>query len=142
MKAEAEELLKVDALGRVQMSRERREALLDEFERSGVVAAEFARVARIKYPTFAGWVQGRRRAAGADGVVCKVADAAAKVERTALPAPRFVEAQIGQGSPGPVRAVALRVELPCGARMEVGDASQARMAAALLRALAAGGEGC
>ena len=60
MKEEAEELLKVDALGRVRTARERREVLLDEFERSGVAGAKFARMAGTKYSTFANWVQKRR----------------------------------------------------------------------------------
>ncbi|MES1180505.1 MAG: hypothetical protein ABUL66_01440 [Verrucomicrobiota bacterium] len=39
----------------------RREQLLDEFERSGVPGLKFAELAGIKYPTFAPWVQKRRR---------------------------------------------------------------------------------
>lgn len=39
----------------------RREALLDEFERSGSSAMRFARLAGLKYSTFANWVQARRR---------------------------------------------------------------------------------
>ncbi|MEZ0257047.1 MAG: IS66 family insertion sequence element accessory protein TnpB, partial [Chthoniobacter sp.] len=55
------EVLKQDRRGRVRVSRERREALLDEFSRSGLSAAEFARMAGIKYPTFANWLQERRK---------------------------------------------------------------------------------
>ena len=142
MKEEAEELLKVDALGRVRVSRERREWLLDEFDRSGVVAAEFARMAGVKYSTFANWVQKRRRANGAWAGTGKARLAAAKKGRAALPGPRFVEARIERSSPGPGGVAALRVELPCGARMEIEDVSQARIAVALLRALRAGGAGC
>ena len=36
----------------------------------------------------------------------------------------------------------LRVELECGARMEIADEAQAKLAAVLLRAQAAGGVGC
>jgi hypothetical protein len=65
---ETEQLLKVDVDGRVWMPRARREALLDEFERGGTPAAEFARLVGLKYPTFASWVQQRRRArAAGDG---------------------------------------------------------------------------
>ena len=39
---DAEQLLKVDVAGRVWTSRERRETLLDEFERGGTSAAQFA----------------------------------------------------------------------------------------------------
>ena len=62
-----EELLKVDALGRVWASRQRREALLDEFERSGTSAAQFAALTGVKCPTFASWVQKRRRGKDAAG---------------------------------------------------------------------------
>jgi transposase-like protein len=54
-------LLKTDAHGRVRATPERRAAILAEFERSGVSAAQFARLAGIKYSTFAQWVQRHRR---------------------------------------------------------------------------------
>ena len=101
---DADQLLKVDVAGRVWTPRERREALLDEFERGGTPAAEFARVVGIKYPTFASWVQQRRRARAAGG---------------RAPA-------------------ALCVQLPGGARLEIGDAGAVALAAQLLRALADG----
>lgn len=40
-------ILKRDALGRVTLPRERREALIAEFERSGLKGSEFARAAGI-----------------------------------------------------------------------------------------------
>ena len=60
------ELLKVDRIGRVQTSVERREALLDEFERCGVSAAQFAKRVGVRYSTFAAWRQKRvqRRESG------------------------------------------------------------------------------
>lgn len=137
MKQQAEELLRVDALGRVWTSTERREWLLDEFERSGVAGAEFARIAGIKYSTFANWVQRRRRATGGYPTLGKTGIAAGPKRRAALPGPRFVEAKIERIPGGPGDVAALRVELPGGARMEIADGSQARLAAALLRALAA-----
>ena len=137
MKQKAEELLKVDALGRVWTTPDRREWLLDEFERSGVAGAEFARIAGIKYSTFATWLQKRRRATGGYPALGKAGIAARTRRRAALPGPCFVEAQIERSSAGPGGVAALRVELPCGARMEIADGSQASLAAALLRALAA-----
>lgn len=140
MKNEAEELLRVDALGRVRTTKERREGLLDEFERSGVVAAEFVRMVGIKYSTFASWVQKRRRARG--GYRALFQAAAAATSRAALPGPCFVEAKVERGSAGPGSVATLRVELPCGVRMEIADGSQASLAAALLRALAAEARPC
>ena len=46
-------ILKRDALGRVTLPREQREALIAEYERSGQRAAQFARMAGINYGTFA-----------------------------------------------------------------------------------------
>ena len=53
--------LKADVPGRVCSTPERRAAILAEFDRSGVSAAQFARLAGINYSTFAQWVQRHRR---------------------------------------------------------------------------------
>ena len=53
-------ILKRDAVGRVSYSVEQREALLDEFERSGLKGAAFARTTGLQYSTFAAWIQRRR----------------------------------------------------------------------------------
>ena len=142
MKQEAEELLKVDALGRVWTTPDRREWLLDEFERSGVAGAEFARIAGIKYSTFATWVQRRRRATGGYPAPGKARIVAGTKRRCALPGPRFVEAKVERSSADTGDVTALRVELPCGARIEIADVSQAEIAAALLRALAEEAQPC
>lgn len=101
--------------------KQRREALLDEFERSGASASQFAKLSGVNYQTFAGWVQ-RRRQRGACGV-------------QTTEAPRLLEAVIegqdfARGSQG------LCVELSGGARIVISDLSQTALAAALLRELA------
>lgn len=58
----ADEVLKSDTLGRVQTPKARREALLEEFERSGVSGKKFAAMVGVNYQTFASWVQKRRKA--------------------------------------------------------------------------------
>ncbi len=50
-------VLKTDVLGRVKTGAGQREAILDEFERSGLSGTKFAAVAGIKYATLASWVQ-------------------------------------------------------------------------------------
>jgi transposase-like protein len=55
------EILPTDSRGRVRMSRQRREELLDEFERSGMTGAQFARTIGLKYQTFAFWRQQRQK---------------------------------------------------------------------------------
>ncbi len=59
-----EAVLKTDAKGRVQTPSERREKLLDEFERSGLSGAKFAALVGIKYQTFAAWAAQRRKQRG------------------------------------------------------------------------------
>ncbi len=57
-------ILKTDALGRVCTGKARREAILDDFESSGMSGKAYARLHGIKYPTFAYWIQARRRKRG------------------------------------------------------------------------------
>jgi len=126
MKPKAEQLLKVDVAGRVWTPRGLREGVLDEFERSGMAAREFAGRVGVKYSTFANWVQQRRKSRGAG---------------KPLALPRLVEAVVARAEALPsVRA--LVVHLPGGGRVEVADEGQAKVAAALLRAFCAGGAGC
>lgn len=60
-------LLKTDTRGRVRTPVERREALLDELERSGMTGQAFAQWAGIKYPTLAAWRKKRRVKRGSVG---------------------------------------------------------------------------
>ena len=138
-------ILKRDATGRVHYSRDQREALLDEFERSGLKGAAFVRTVVISYPTFASWIQQRRHARG--DYRRKVARASGTEPR----GPRWIEATMAGGAgqtasappppypealSGPIEAAPLRVELPCGSRLLVADARQADLAVRLLQSLA------
>ena len=132
------EVLQQDARGRVRVSAQRREALLDEFERSGASAAKFARLVGIRYSTFANWVLQRRKrrvAAGrAVNVMAGLGDAAAK----AAPL-RLLEAVLeGQGQEGgsSTGSGGLVIELPGGSRMLVGSPVLLEMAAELLALIA------
>ena len=51
----------MDSRGRVQTPPQRREALLDEFERSGLSGRRFAKMVGIVPVTFSAWVCQRRR---------------------------------------------------------------------------------
>ena len=62
-------ILKVDRLGRVQTPPERRDALLDEFEKSGMSAKAFAERYGINYQTFCWWRHQRNKATGKAGRV-------------------------------------------------------------------------
>lgn len=120
----ADIVLKADRRGRVRTPVERRAVILEEFDRSGLSGHAFAVHYGIKYPTFASWLQKRRRQramqepAGRDGL-------------------RLVEAVVDAGNAPCTRsAVVLRVELPGGAALEMSDERQAVLVAQLLRALA------
>lgn len=117
--SEGLEILKTDALGRVRMPAEKREAILDEFERSGMSGAKFAERIGVKYPTFASWVQKRRKGRGHDKFKGKQSLT-------------LFEAVVGQ--PERCRS-AVVVELPGGARVEMASAKQAAAVAALIREL-------
>ena len=61
---ESTTIFKRDVLGRVTIPKAQREALLDEFERSGLKGKPFAKLVGVNYQTFAVWIQNRRRARG------------------------------------------------------------------------------
>jgi hypothetical protein len=122
-----EEVLKQDERGRVRVSRERQEALLKEFERSGMSGAKFARVAGLNYQTFAGWVR-RRKAATANG----------SEGQSQAGVVQFLEAVVGSGAGG---MGGLRVELPGGSRLQIDSPGQLALAAELISLVAQSGRG-
>ena len=132
------EVFKQDVLGRVRVPGERREALLDEFEKSGSSGAKFARLAGIKYATFANWVQKRRR----DG---RPAQTGARVRSGVNDPPasggpvRLFEAVVAGGGEAvrtPADGQGLLIELPGGSRIMVGSPVQLQMAAELVALVA------
>jgi hypothetical protein len=137
----ATEVLKQDARGRVRVPVERREALLEEFDRSGLSGAAFARLAGIKYATFACWVSKRRKRRA----VANASGASATEVREPAMTPmtcgsvRLFEALV-EGNHGVSRsssgADGLWIELPGGGRMCVESPVQLQMAAELLALLA------
>ena len=120
-----ETILKTDTKGRVQTPPERREKLLEEFERSGLSGAKFAELAGIKYQTFAAWVARRRKRRGLPQRPTKGTNTV-----------QWLEAVVRE-SGAPVSAVAtpLRVRLSTGAWIELSDLNQISLAVALVRAL-------
>ena len=125
-----QKLMTTDARGRVRVPVERREALLDEFERSGLSGVKFAQMVGVKYPTFALWVQKRR----------KTRKLAGTGEAQAV---TFAEAVVDRSAGVVIGAGGLEIELPGGARMVIQSPAQLQMAAELLRMVAAGGlRGC
>jgi hypothetical protein len=125
-------ILKTDVLGRVRTPRERREQLLDEFERSGLSGQKFAELAGIKYQTFATWAQKRRRQHGTYPTVGQREIPARVPDKM-----RWLEAVVEAASGSVVKAndSLLVLHLPGGVRVEISDLKQVELAAALLRAL-------
>jgi len=119
-------ILKTDALGRVRMPKDRREAILDAFERSGMSGQAFAERIGVKYPTFATWVQKRRRSRGdykfEQGKQVKAAPIA------------LFEAVVETGS-SPSAGTALEVETAQGIKLHIHSSSEVALAAELLRTL-------
>jgi transposase-like protein len=113
----SDQVLKVDRGGRVWTPREKRAEIVAQFERSGMPACRFAAHVGVKSSTFANWVQKQRREER-------------KLAQRSAPALNWVEALRA-----PAPAAALCVHLPGGARLEIADAGQARLAVELLRML-------
>lgn len=118
-------ILKKDVLGRVRTPRERREALLAEFDRSGMSGQKFAAWAGIKYATFAHWRQQRRKQQG-------------KGPRPSGKNPvRWLEAVVSKNGPvaesAPSGTAGIIVQGPGGVRIEITDAKQVGLAVQLLR---------
>lgn len=119
-----EPILKTDTQGRVRTPAARRDSLLDEFERGGLSAAKFAALAGIKYQTFAAWSL-RRRKQGASQAPVRSADPV-----------RWLEAVVQEAqAPVAQKTSTVILRLPGGAQLELADAKQVPLAAALLRAL-------
>jgi hypothetical protein len=129
------EILKQDTRGRVRVSAERREALLEEFEKSALSGAKFARLAGIKYATFANWVARRRRqrtaASGGESASSEGARPIRLFEAV-------VETDRGGAARVGVAVEGLVVELPGGSRALVGSPVQLQMAAELVVLVAQG----
>src|SRR5262249_44550877 len=103
-----------DSKGRVRASKEQRRMILEEFERSGVCVAEFARRTGLNYSTLAGWVQRYRQSR----------------PRKRAQAMRLLEAVVKDSCPG---TFPLSVHLAGGVRLEIAQLEQVPLAAALLR---------
>jgi transposase-like protein len=105
----------LDTRGRVRVTQEQRQVILAELARSGASLPKFAQRTGLKYSTLAAWVARARRA-----------------KRSSGPSPvRLLEAVVSPPTP-----LALQVQLPGGARLEIQETNQVPLAAALVHALA------
>ena len=122
-------VIRTDVLGRVKTSAQRREQLLDEFERSGLSAVKYAELVGVKYQTLATWLQKRRRARGAYPEV--PAKRVLKSESV-----QWLEAVVQEARHGgPAAVESIVVEVRGGGRVQISHSRQVALTAALLREL-------
>jgi hypothetical protein len=126
--------LKTDVIGRVQVSAKHREALLDAYEASSMSGAKFAAVHGVKYPTFASWIQKRRRDRGQYEFSNESVPAALLESLMELGLP-LASIPSGPRDGEPSGVAALRIQHPSGVSMSVEDEQQARLAVLILREL-------
>lgn len=128
------EILSQDARGRVLVSRERRESLLAEYDRSGMSGVRFAQYLGIKYTTLAHWIRSRRRQRQREKLLMK-AGADAEAGRSNG---RWIEAVVGKnGSPARAPSGALRIYFVGGAYCQISNTTELALAAELLGRLGA-----
>jgi len=115
-------VLKRDVRGRVRTPLEQREAMVGEFERSGLPGTQVAKLVGMKSSTLMAWVERKRRLRSSR---------AKRVNK-----PVFAEAVMASPSTRRVADGALVLRLPGGAAIEIKDRSQVNLASDLLKALA------
>jgi transposase-like protein len=116
------EILKVDEVGRVRTPPEKREAMLAEYERSGMTGAQFARFVGVRYSTLMYWLQKHRKQAGQSEE-----GASSRNDH-----PGWLEARV-EGEVA--RSEKLVVEMGGGIRMLVSNRAQAALAGEVLRTM-------
>lgn len=131
---EAGQILSRDARGRVLISRERRESLLEEYERSGMSGVKFAKYIGIKYSTFAYWLQSRRERQQKERALVKAGENAICGKSNGA----WVEAVVENGSVPPMQGEALRICFAGGAYCQISNSAEAALAAELLGRLGSG----
>lgn len=126
-KGDLSEICRRDRRGRVLSTARQRQAVLEEYGRSGLSGPAFARAAGIKYQTFACWrVQHRKSSSG-----MVVQPGPRQVSGTVS----FLEAN-GPPAHGVAQAgAALRIALPGGATLMLAEVAQVPLAVQLLQAL-------
>jgi hypothetical protein len=122
--ASAARLIKTDVLGRIHRTREQRERILDEYERSGLSGPKFAAFCGVRYQTFATWLQRRKRARSAYPK---------RRPRRKVARVQWLEASVQPTLPP--TATGLLLQLPGGVRAQISNQQHIPLAAALVRAL-------
>lgn len=122
------EILGRDAQGRVLVSRERRELLLEQYDRSGMSGVKFAEYIGIKYSTLAYWLQSRRRKREREKLLRK----AGRDSEPSTSNGGWIEAVVENGAQPRVQGGALRIYFAGGAYCQISNAAEAGLVAELL----------
>jgi transposase len=109
--------------------------LLDELERSGGSAAQFANYVGIKYSTLASWIQKRRKRGGLKKSLIKPGERESSKSHG-----RWVEAIMEKNPAAKAQESSLRLYFTAGAYCEISNGQEAVLAAELLGRL--GAKGC
>jgi hypothetical protein len=125
------QILSQDARGRVLVSRERRESLLAEYDRSGMSGVRFAQYAGVKYSTLAYWLRSRRRQRPREKLLVKVGAGPEPGQNNRA----WIEALVENGSPSGRPAGGLRIYFAGGAYCQIGSTAEVALAAQLLAQL-------
>jgi len=130
----AGQILSQDAQGRVLVTRERRESLLEEYDRSGMSGVRFAKYIGIKYTTLAYWLKRRRCHREREKLLMK-AEVGTESGRSSG---TWIEAVVDKnGSPARGPAGALRIYFAGGAYCQINSTAEVALAAELLSGLGA-----
>jgi len=106
-----------DELGRIRLSPEHKEALLDTFERSSMSGLGFSRKYGLTYSTFASWVRKRKEAQRPPQNKGAILDTLVEITPASSPTTELI------------------VELGCGSRIHLAEASQVPLVVTLLKTL-------
>jgi hypothetical protein len=126
------EIFKRDTMGRVRVPKARREMLLDEWERSGGSAAQFADYVGIKYSTLAHWIQKRRKRTGLKKSLLRPGEVDSSKSNG-----RWVEAIVEGNSEPKALESSLRIYFTAGAYCQISNPHEAGLAAEVIGRLGA-----
>jgi hypothetical protein len=121
------QILSQDARGHVLVTRERRESLLTEYDRSGMSGVKFAQYVGIKYSTLAYWLQRRRQQRQKEKSLIKAGDAKPGRSKGG-----WIEAVVENPSGPGMSAGTLRIYFAGGAYCQISSADEMALAAELL----------
>jgi transposase-like protein len=124
---QAGRILSQDARGRVLVTPERRESLLEEYDRSGMSGVRIAKYVGIKYTTLAYWLKRRRSLREREKLRPEAGKEPARSNGT------WIEAVVEKnGSPARAPVGALRIYFAAGAYCQISTTAEAALAAELL----------